>query len=163
MSEIKPCMNTECACYREGMYTVLDCGYYSKKRQVKSCPQYRSEPKPEPWEPLNPDEYEPGCTNEECKDWYMHSYCKCRSRPYNEECESHMSMCKTRTCYRPKKKPEMVKYAIVRFPADKWKNVIISMCEDKSMPSRVSPHDVEISTTAKTLGITCEIIEEETK
>lgn len=128
MSEIKPCMNTECV--KNDGYSTSQCYEYFPVG-LKDCPLYRSEPKPEPWKPLNPDEYEQGCINEECVFFNSLHNCNCSKIQVDSAIyrTKHQVMCECVNCYRPKKKPETVKRAVIKFDINQQNHSIDAMIE----------------------------------
>lgn len=119
MSEIKPCMNTECYFIGDNDVYPDNCQRaWIKQEHMLSCPKYRNEPKPEPWQPLNPDEYIIGCRD------YDRTSQLCKTC-----CGSHDYNCKCVPCYRPKKKPETVKYAVIKFEINQEKHDLEKMIQ----------------------------------
>lgn len=109
--KIKPCLNTQCAWHdiREGLKACNKISTWRNSQhyqeQMEACHLYRSTPLPEPWVPLNPDEYKPGC-----KDRDLEKEAKCYNCPLNGRdyltSEAHAYLCETSHCYRPDAKPK---------------------------------------------------------
>ena len=161
MSETKPCMNTECANYKFGHDgDGTNCKELSKY-DLPYCPKYRDTPPPKPFTPKNPDDYLPGCRNPNCVETKTDGLFHCLFADWYENAcdmgkECHSALCKRVPCYDPAPKPKTQKYAVVRYPENTWRKICVTINGDINM----CPDDLEISTTAKQLGITCKIIEE---
>ena len=127
MSEIKPCMNTECPYCSDKAAYVYGC----RVDQPKECPKYRDTPPPAPLEPLNPDDYEPGCTNSECKYHYgaHKDFTNCSLMSGRPTSFGHRALCECVPCYRPPKKPKTQLFAVIKVPIEPGDKVRVTVNE----------------------------------
>jgi len=115
------------------------------------------------WEPLDPDEYEIGCTERgfcECNDNDSPFHCVLGEWYRNYKIDvGHKRMCERLPCYRPKKKKRVQRYRIWKVPEEHINAfMVVPSSNGRAVYGRSIFHDsVE---DLKRHGITCEIIEE---